>query len=185
MAKVWSIIDYHQKIGVIKTTQQRGYTLIELLLYVVVISSLLTSITYFFGVIVEARVKNQTIAEVNDQGSATIDGITQTIRNATSISTPAAGASAASLTLVVPTGSLSPTIYSLNGTVLQIKEGTAANVALTSGDVQVSNLLFKNLTRAGTPGIVQVSFTLSRINPVGRNEYDYQKTFTTSVEVGW
>ena len=166
-------------------TEHAGYTLIELLLYVVIISTLLTTVTFFFGMTIEARVKNQTIAEVNDQGVATMDYITQTIRNASSITTPATGGSGNSLTLVVPTGSLSPTIFNLNGTTLQVKEGTAAAIPLTNNDVQVTGLTFKNLTRSGTPGNVQVSFTLSHVNPSGRNEYDYQKTFTSSAEVAW
>ncbi|HRJ06499.1 MAG TPA: prepilin-type N-terminal cleavage/methylation domain-containing protein [Candidatus Saccharibacteria bacterium] len=166
-------------------TTQSGYTLIELLMYVVIISALLTSITYFFGITIEARAKNQTIAEVNDQGAAAMDYITQTIRNGTSITAPTTGASANSLTLVVPTGSLSPTIFNLSGTTLQVKEGSANPVAITSSDVRVTSLAFTNLTRSGTPGIVRVSFTLSHTNPSNRNEYDYQKTFTSSAEVSW
>lgn len=166
------------------TTQQHGYTLIELLLYVVIIGMLLTSVVSFMGTVTEARVKNQTIAEVNDQGAMVMSYITQTIRNASSISAPAAGGVAAtSLTLVVPTASLSPTIFSLNGTTFQVKEGAAAAIALTSGDVEVSSLSFKNLTRSGTSGIVQVSFTLSRVNPANQNAFNYQKTFTSSAEV--
>lgn len=162
-----------------------GYTLIELLLYVVIISTLLTTVTLFFGMTVETRVKNQSIAEVNDQGVLVMDHITQTIRNASSISAPTPGGSGSSLTLVVPTSSLSPTIFNLNGTALQVKEGTTATIALTNNDIQVTNLTFKNLTRSGTPGNVQVSFTLSRFNPNNRNEYDYQKTFTSAAEVAW
>lgn len=166
-------------------TVQAGYTLIELLLYVVIVGALLTSLTYFFGMMADSRVKNQTISEVNDQAAMAMDTITQTIHNATSITTPAAAGSGASLTLVVPTGALSPTVFSLSGTTLQIKEGAAAAVALTSNDVQITSLTFTNLTKAGTSGIVQVSFTMSRPNPSNRNEYDYQKTFVDSAEIGW
>jgi Tfp pilus assembly protein PilW len=169
----------------LRMTNEKGYTLIELLLYIVIIGSLLVPLAYFFGMTTEARLKGQSIAEVDDQAVAAMDNITQTIRNATSITTPAAAGSGASLTLVVPTGTLSPTIFSLNGTALQVKEGTGANVALTSSDVQISNLTFKNLTRSGTSGIVQVSFTVTRVNSGGRNELDYQKTFTSSAEIGW
>jgi type II secretory pathway pseudopilin PulG len=164
--------------------RQAGYTLIELLLYVVLIGTLLTSVTYFFGLAVDARVKNQTIAEVNDQGVAVMDSITQTIRNAISISSPAAAGTASSLTLVVPTGSLSPTVFNLTGSTLQITEGVSSPVALTSNDLQVTNLTFKNLTRSGTNGNVQISFTLARANPNNHNAYDYQKTFTSTAEVG-
>jgi len=172
---------------IISRFNQKGYTLIELLLYVVIIGMILVPLTLFFGMSSEARVKAQSISEVEDQGTAAMDYITQTIRNSYSITTPAAAASGASLTLVVPTTALSPTVFSLSGTALQVKEGASgSNVALTSGDVQMSNLTFKNLTRSGTSGIVQVSFTLTRTNNSGgRNEFDYSKTFTSSAEIGW
>lgn len=164
---------------------QAGYTLIELLLYVVIVGVLLTSVVSFFGTVTEARVKNQTIAEVDQQGVAVMDYVTQTIRNASSITAPAPGGVAAtSLTLVVPTGALSPTIFSLSGTTLQVKEGAAAAISLTNGNVEISGLSFKNLTRSGTSGIVQVSFVISHVNSNNRNTFNYQKTFTSSAEVG-
>lgn len=168
-----------------QSSTQRGYTLIELLLYIALLGILLPGVVGFMGLAVETRVKNQSIAEVNDQGMAAMDYITQTLRNASSITAPAAAASAGSLTITVPTGSLSPTIFDINGTTLQVKEGSAAAVALTSDTVQISNLTFTNLTRSGTAGAVQVSFTVSRTNPAGRNEFEYQKTFTTTAELGW
>jgi Tfp pilus assembly protein PilW len=326
----------------VQPLHQRGYTLIELLLYVAIVGALLTSVTYFFGTVTDARVKNQTILEVNEQGAAVMDYITQTIRNATSVTAPAIGVSGASLTLVVPTGALSPTVFSMpgsttlgyngastatdssdsgsiNGTkfvasasgtistlnayvaspisaspndkgqmaiysgtaspgallassastaltgdawntfsispvsvtsgqtywlvynangvsttnnnlkshpgtanqsmykaqtfntwpaswtgtnqssefllygtivaggspTVQVQEGAGAPVSLTDNDVVISGLSFKNLSRASTPGIVQASFTLSRLNPNNKNEYDYQKTFTATAEVTW
>jgi prepilin-type N-terminal cleavage/methylation domain-containing protein len=165
--------------------RQSGFTLIELLLYVAIVGTILVSITSFFGVVTEARVKNKTIAEVNQQGTIALDSMMHTIRTATSITTPAAAGSGASLTLVVPTATLSPTIFNLSGTTLQIKEGAAAAIPLTSPEVQVTSLTFKNLTRSGTNGIVQISMTLTYNNSAGRNEYDYQKTFTSSAEVRW
>jgi prepilin-type N-terminal cleavage/methylation domain-containing protein len=167
---------------------QKGYTLIELLLYVAILGTLLTVAVVFFGIVTDARVKNQSIIEVNDQGAAVMDYITQTIRNASSITSPAIGASGTSLTLVVPTGALSPTVFSLNGVApitIQVKEGAGAQVLLTSNDVQISGLTFKNLSRASTPGVVQVSFTISRVNANSKNEFDYQKTFIDSAEVTW
>jgi type II secretory pathway pseudopilin PulG len=333
MQKVWLSI---------KKTES-GYTLIELLLYVVIVAGLLTTITAFFGTITSARVKNQTIAEVNDQGTAVMDYMTRTIRNATSVTSPAVGASGSSLTLVVPTAGLSPTIFdtdaattplgynvdggttdadnsnhmnatkfiaSTSGTVstlhayigptvaaspnnkgqmaiysgtsapttllasssdinltanawntfpissvavtssqtywlayntnglnsthnnlryhagttnqtiftvrtygtwpaswtgtgqnvefsmyasintggpsaLRVKEGAAAAIDLTGDDVQIDNLTFKNLSRSSTSNLIQISFTLSHVNSSGRNEYDYQKTFTASAELAW
>ena len=324
------------------STRQQGYTLIELLLYVAIMGALLTTVTFFFGTVISARVKDQTVLEVNDQGTALMSYITQTIRNATSISIPTIGTSGPSLTLVVPTGSLSPTIFDLSGTTLgfktdggtndtgdsntmnatkfvasstgtvstlyaligptvaaspnnqaqmaiysgtsspttllassastiitansriafsispvsitsgqtywlayntnglsaadnnvrvhtgttnqamflvrtfgtwpaswsgtgenleatvyamidaavtpgtiQVKEGAGGLISLTNNKVQVSGLTFKNLSRAATPGVIQISFVISRVNPNNQNEYDYQKSFTATAEVAW
>jgi len=324
-------------------SRQSGYTLIELLLYVALLSILLTAVVFFSSIALDARVKNQTITEVDEQAAQVMDNITQTIRNATSVTTPAAGASSPSLTLVVPTGSLSPTVFDMSGTAMgyaldggttdtsesnstnatkftagatgtisslyafvgpsvaaspnnlgqmalysgtstnpttllatsssvalkastwnvfqipttavtsgqiywiayntnglsttdndlryhagttgqsrfiaqafgswpasytgtaqnneysmfamidaanspgavRIKEGSGAVTALTDSNVQLSGLNFRNLSRSGTTGTIQVSFTLGRLNPSNKNEYDYVKTFTGSAEVGY
>ena len=159
---------------------QKGYTLIELILYITVLGSLLMGISLFFVTATSARVKNQTIAEVDRQGTTALEYVTQTIRNASSITSPAAGGTGSSLTLVVPTSSLSPTIFSVSSGVLQVQEGASAAVGLTNSKVTISSLTFKNLSRSGTPGVVQVSFIVTRVNAGNRNEYDYQKTFTAT-----
>jgi prepilin-type N-terminal cleavage/methylation domain-containing protein len=160
--------------------RQKGFTLVELLMYVAIVGSLLIAVSLFFATTADARIKSQTITEVDQQGALAMDYITQTIRNADSISAPAAGATAASLTVTVPTAGLSPTIFDLGGTALRVKEGAAATVPLTNDKVAISGLTFKNLTRSGTPGTVQISFTITRVNVSGRSSYTYQKTFTAS-----
>ncbi len=160
-------------------TRQKGFTLIELILYVAILGSLLTGISMYFGMSLTTRVKNQSVAEVDRQGTLVLDYITQVIRNATSITSPVAGSNATSATFVVPTGSLSPTIFSLSGTTLQVQEG-ASTFALTNSKVEVSSLTFTNQSISGTRGIMRVSFVVSRANPSNINEYDYQKTFTAS-----
>ncbi len=324
-----------------------GFTLIELLMYVSIVGALLISVSLFFATTSDARVKNQSISEVNQQGVAAMELITHTIRNADAVTAPAVGATGTTLSLSVPTASKSPTIfdasgattnmgyntdggttdtsnsnfinatkftagatgtistlyalvgptlgtspnnkgqmaiyagtasapttllasssdvaltanawnafpissvsvtsgqvywlgYNTNGTAatqndlryhttganqsvytsrtygtwpatwasgtnstfefsmyapivtggsgpnaLQIKEGSGGVVALTNDKVTLSGLTFKNLSRSGTPGVVQVSFTISRVNGSGKNEYDYQKTFTGTAAVSW
>lgn len=160
-----------------------GFTLIELLLYIVIISVLLGALSAFFGLTLDARVKNETINEVDQQGNFVLDTIAQTVRNATSISAPAPGASSNTLSVIVPSGGLSPTVFSPNGSAVSMAEGTNPANNITSSLMTVNNLTFKNISRPGTSGIVQISFTILRVNPSGRNEYDYSKTFTTSVAI--
>jgi hypothetical protein len=63
---------------------------------------------------------------------------------------------------------------------IEMREGSGSAIALTNSKVGVSNVSFKNLSRPGTPGLVQISFTVSRLSPNAKNEYSYQKTFTTT-----
>jgi len=324
-----------------KKILQRGYTLVELLLYIAMVGVILTAAVTYFGLVIDARVKNDTIAQVNDAGTALMDYYTRTIRNATSINSPTTGATATSLSLAVPNGTLNPTVFNTNTTTLgytsdggttstaaantitackftasatgtvttlsalvdtvdasthnmgqmaiysgasspttllassadttltpgswnsfdiptvtltsgqtywlaydtnattsalndlryhagtagqsrtvaqtygtwpsswsgttgsnefslyafisptgtvgtpRVTEGAGGAVDLINNNIEISGLNFQNLTKSGTAGIVRINFTLSRLNPNGRNEYDYSQTFTSSAEIGW
>lgn len=158
----------------------KGFTLIELLLYVAITSVMLFVISLFLQTLLESKIKNQTIAEVEQQGLQVMQIITQTTRNAEVITLPTQGASASSLTLDVITVANDPTIFDLASDVIRIKEGTATVVPLTNSRVVASSLIFQNLSRASTPGTIRISFTLTHANPSGRNEYNFSKIFTES-----
>ena len=157
-----------------------GFTLIELLLYVGLIGIFMTVLAFFFASSASMRVKNQAENNVNQQASFAMEVMTQAIRNADSITLPTANNASSSLTLAVPTAANSPTIFQLSGTTLQIKEGTAAAADLTSPSVQVSGLSFVNTSKTGSPGSVQISFTMASTTGTNRDEFNYQRTFTTS-----
>ena len=167
------------------SAREDGFSLIELLLYVAIVSALLLSIVGFYAITLDARVKNQAIDEVNQQGVYAMDQITQSIRNSTSITLPTSAGSGPLLTLVEPTSLLSPTSYSLSGGVLQVQEGLNSPVSLTNSHVTINSFTAKNLSRPGTNGIIQVSFVVSINNATGRSAYDYSQTFTSSAEVAW
>ncbi len=131
---------------------QSGFTLIELLLYVSIVGAIVFSFSGFLSLLMQSRVKNQTIAEVEQQGVAVMQLITQTGRNATDIN-------------------FTSTFDLSGGTIRQ------NSIALTNSRIVASSLTFQNLSRPNTPGTVRIQFTLTHINPSGRNEYDYNKTF--------
>lgn len=159
---------------------RQGFTLVELLLYVGLSSLLLLTMTLFLSTLLESRVKNQTVAEVEQQGAQIMRAMTQLIRNAESITSPTQGNSAAALTLDVLAAANDPTVFDLASGVLQITEGAGSPVALSNTRVTASGLTFQNLSRTGTPGAVRIVFILTHVNPTGRNEYQFQKTFTGS-----
>ncbi|MBI2645179.1 prepilin-type N-terminal cleavage/methylation domain-containing protein [Candidatus Uhrbacteria bacterium] len=159
---------------------KKGFTLIELLLYVTISSVLLLVISAFLSSLLQSRVKNQTIAEVEQQGVQVMHIITQTALNAQSITSPTQGMSVSSLTLNVTATTSDPTIFDLSNGAIRIKEGAANAISLTNSRITASALTFQNLSRSATPGTVRIHYTLTHLNPSGRNEYDFTKTFVSS-----
>lgn len=133
-----------------------------------------------FALVSSSRVKHQSISEVNQQGVSAMNYISRAIQGADSITSPGPGATAVSLVLTVPDAGSSPTTFNVSGGVVNVTEGLGSPLALTGGKVTVDSLSFTNLSGPGSPGIVQINLTLSRVNSSGRNEYSYQKTFIVS-----
>lgn len=163
--------------------KNRGFTLIELLLYTVLIGLVVMATAVLLSVLQKQRVRSQVIMEVEDQGVAAMQIITQIIRNSTAINSPAAGATGTSVSVNVPTGSLSPTVFAVSSGQLTMTEGVNPMVNLTSSKVTVSSVSFSNLTRAGSFGTARIVYTVSYNNPDGIPEYTYSKTFTSDASL--
>jgi Tfp pilus assembly protein PilW len=144
--------------------QQKGFTLIELLLYMSLSVIVIFTTSMFLITLLESRVKNQTIATVDLEGNQAMTIITQTLRNAVSINSPVTGTDSAVLSLETENALNNPTVFSLSGGVITMQEGGNLPVALTSNLVIISNLNFRNLSRPGTPGNVDVNFTVDHIH---------------------
>lgn len=136
---------------------KKGFTLIEAVAYTAVVSLLLLGISSFLLVVLKTRAQTSGINEVEGQGVQAMQQITQTIRNSSAITTPTQGNSGDTLTVDGNT-------FSLNGTILEMD-----SVGLTSSEVVISGLDFKNLSFIDTPGIVKIEFTVTKDN--------YSKTF--------
>ena len=161
----------------------RGFTLVELLLYVGLLSMVMFSAALFLSMLLQSRTKNQVVAEVEQQGVLAGQRIMQVVRNSTLINTPAVGASGSSLSVNMPQAALSPTVFALSSGVITMTEGAGTAVSLTNNLVSVTGLTFTNQSRASTPGTVRIQFTVSYINNSGRNEFDYSKTFDSDASL--
>jgi len=143
---------------------ENGFSLIELLLYISLSGIILLSILTFMASLLDARVKNQAIAEVDQSGTAIMQLITQTIRNATAINSPSSGTSASTLSLNTAVPANNPTVFDLSGGAIRITEGAGSPVNISSSRVVVSNLNFQNLSQPSAPGNIRLSFTLTHIH---------------------
>lgn len=166
-----------------KIMYKKGFTFVEILLYLTIATMLLGTISVLMVTIYEGRIKNSVVREVEIEGERAMRTMAHTVRNAQSISSPTQGLTGSSLTLVVDTLANSPTIFDLNQGRVRMTEGAQASLYLTNDTVEVTQLTFHNLSYAGTPGIVYIFMNIGYVNQTGRNEYNYQKVFQTSVSL--
>lgn len=162
------------------SSSHSGFTILELLLYVGISSTVLLAVSLFLSTTLSSRVKNAAVSEVEGQGAFVVNVITQSVRNATGITAPNLGASGPSLSMATASGSTSPTVFSVSSGSILMTEGVGTAIPITNSHVTVSNFVVTNLSRSGTPGNVRITFTLTFNNPSGRSEYDVVRTFTVS-----
>ena len=153
--------------------------MVELILYIGIASVLLVMISLFLSTILEARIKQQSMMEIESQGTQIMEQITQNIRNAEGINSPSPGGSSSTLSLATNSGS-NPILFGINGGNIVITEGTSSAISLSNNRITASNLNISNVSRSDTPGLLKIEFTLTHNNPSGRNEYTYSKDFETS-----
>lgn len=160
---------------------QKGFSLVEMLLYVGISSVILLSLSLFLTFLLSSRIKNQSILDVNQQGIQVMQLITQTIRNGKSIDFPSIGATSTSLSITVNDPLLSPTVFDVSNGVLRIKEGSGNVIPLTNSHVNISSVVFQNISStSSTERIVRLSFIIDHKNIDNRNENEFTKSFTGS-----
>ncbi|MBP9866457.1 MAG: prepilin-type N-terminal cleavage/methylation domain-containing protein [Candidatus Pacebacteria bacterium] len=160
---------------------KKGFSLVEMILYVAISSFVLLSLSLFLTSLLGSRVKNQSISDVNDQGLQVMQMITHTIRNARSVDFPVIGATSTSLSLTVVDPLLSPTVFDIASGTIRIKEGSSDPIPLTNSHVAVSSFIFQNISSISSlDRIVRISFTVDHVNNNARNENSFTKNFIGS-----
>ncbi len=161
----------------IKKNNKQAFSLVETLLYIAIVSTMVVALTSFLSVNQNTAARNQTVNEVEQQGTQIMQLITQTIRNATSVTGPVVGTPGSTLTLVVSDSAKSPTIFDLSAGAIRIKEGTGTAFNITSNRVTASGLTFTNLKPGTQRDSIKIQFTLSYNNPSGKQVFNYTQTF--------
>jgi prepilin-type N-terminal cleavage/methylation domain-containing protein len=152
-----------------------GFTLVELIVYIAILSSFLVIATYFSWDILFGQVKSETAQEVQQNSRLAIERLTYEIKRAKSINS--AGSSLA-LTMQDDT----TTIFDLSNNTLRINENGAGAIALTSSQAKVSSLTFSDRS-TGNSSNVKVEMTINHINPENVNEWDRSENFEFAIEL--
>ncbi len=151
--------------------QKSGFTLIETLLYIAISATVLLSTVYFINILLSARVKNQMVTEVEDQGARMMTIIADEIRTGSHVTV----LSPTSLSIQSLSGATS--LITLNGTDLDsIQNGVSQ--PLNAAPVEVNAVYFgEKEGSSNSYQSIEFGITLTTANPGGRQEFSYQRTF--------
>lgn len=155
---------------------KQGFTLIETLLYAVLVGIIVSGLISFSLVMISIKVKSEIIAEINNNINNLGDIVSREIKTAQEIISPAPGESSNSLILIAPVNN-TKTITAANS---QVTIADAAEtINLTSNEIAVSGLNFVNL---GSPGQDSIRVTFTAHNqPAGSQEYIYSEQVQTAI----
>ena len=165
----------------------KGFTLVETLIYVAIIGGVVTTFVNFGLSVTNSRNKTYVVQEVQANVRTVEDLVSRRIRAATGINTSTSvfGSNPGILSLSMASAGLNPTVIALNedNGILEIKEGTNASTTITTAKVNVTNLVFTNLTASSTRENIGIAMTMEYNNPSEDVYFLVSQTVTTSVSL--
>ncbi|MDD4409256.1 MAG: hypothetical protein PHW52_01225 [Candidatus Pacebacteria bacterium] len=154
-----------------------GLTMIEIMFYLAISAIIFLASFFVVNFINQVKVKNQAVAEVEYQGNIIMDKMLQSVRTSQGVNTPIVGASDTSLSISMSDSSKNPTVYSFSGNNITIKEGASSTTNLGNSNIAFSSGTFTNDSASADYDSIKVSFTITYVNPSGKSEYNYSRTF--------
>lgn len=157
-------------------SQKRGFTLMEMIIYVAGLLIFVTILSEVFASIIEVQQESQTVSSVEEDGRFILSRLSNDIQQASSVSLPATpGASSATLQISVNADNYS---YSLQNGNLNLTNASGTN-QLNGFDTAVSGLSFTRIGNAGGKNSIRMQYTLTSKSV--RKKGPEVKTFQTAV----
>lgn len=156
--------------------KSRGFTLVELLIYMGILALFLGVLTSLFGTIIDVQLETQSYSSVDQDGRFILSRLTYDLQRAQNIVTPATlGGQSANLALSIDGATHT---YNVNNADLQITNDSGVNT-LNSFDSTVSNVSFKRLGNVNGKNSIQAQYTVS--SKTTKNAQAEIKTFQTTI----
>jgi prepilin-type N-terminal cleavage/methylation domain-containing protein len=157
----------------------RGFTLIEMLLYMGIISVFLMVLTSILISVLDTQLTSNSSSAVDQSGQYLLVRLQYDIRRANSIITPAnIGNSSNSLSLSIGGVTYS---YSVNSGVLVLTTGLKT-YNLSPYDVQISNFTATRLGNVGGRNSIQIGFTITSTT-VSTTQKSQVRNYQTTIDL--
>ncbi len=163
-----------------KKTALKGFTLIELVLYIGILTILLSVLSSIFTSIVDVQLQSTATSSVNQDGRYLLSKLLYDVKSSSAILVPANPGSQSS-TMQLTINSINYT-YSVNGSgnLQVVNNSTSETNVLNSYDTSISALTFNRVGNGGSSDTVRVSYTVTgrTIERAGQQE---ARTFQTTL----
>ncbi|MFA5134897.1 MAG: type II secretion system protein [Patescibacteria group bacterium] len=164
--------------------KQRGFSLIEMVIYIALIVGILITATSFAWTIINSKTKALVMQEVEQNGRLIVEKVAQAAHGASAVSLPGTGVAGTALELEYQDASKDPVRFSFSGSSLTMSEGAGAAAKLHSDSVVIADLQFVNVSSTDARTVnVFFTVTLEHVNPENRQEWAYSNTFETTIEL--
>lgn len=160
-----------------KSKIQNGFTLIELIIYIALVSIFITGTIFFAWDVVYGREKTYQQQIVEQNGRSALARISYETRRAKNIQSVSANQ-------IVLNNEDSTTTIALSEGVIQITIGDVGPYNLTSNEVEVINLTFLNLTSPdNNTKNIKATLTAKQSQAILSGQIPAQVTMSTSIEL--
>lgn len=163
----------------------RGATLLELMLYLGVVSVILIAATLFAGEFVLSQAKAAARFETTRNAKLVAARIAAEVREATDINTGASvfDVHPGTLSLETASAGTDPTVFTVTDGVLTIQQGVGAAIPLTSSSVEVADFVVDDVSVGARTKAVRISITTRYVNPSGLIAFAAESTIQTTVKI--
>lgn len=136
-------------------THQRGFSLLEVLIYTAFIGTIMVSMTLVANAAFTMRSKLRAALILEQNLRFAVGRVTALVTEASGMTTPALGATSGTLVLVMTTTSTNPTtVTNIDGIVYVTQGATGTAQALTSNEVSMTTLSFTRVS--STSAVVRI-----------------------------
>jgi type II secretory pathway pseudopilin PulG len=155
---------------------RNGFSLIETVLFLGILSIMSGTIVAVYIATQEARIRQRSVAELEQSGTALLETMTKNIRRAEKVLAPATNTTGSILSLQMAGNGEFPTIFALNplGNLTHVQK-TSTSGLLTSR-VTISKLSFRNVSDTNVTYSFDLTITVPTVVP-----QPYVRTFGATV----
>jgi len=148
-----------------KLKKQKGFSLIEIILYIGIVSVVLVILVFVFQEMLFLKAKVSNKVQIVDNGQFILNKISYYLQNAESVNEPLPGQSGQRLSLNLIQGSDNPVEFFLENNELKMQKAGQEIQSLTVSNVSLNQLLFTNQGFINQSDIIQIQLNLSnRVN---------------------